>query len=327
MSPAPSALLAVTYAAPGRLWILLVVAVLVAGYVAVQLRKPKYTVKFTNLELLQSVAPSRPGWKRHAAAVAFVAGLGVLVLALAMPQRRTKVPTNRATVILAIDTSLSMQATDVAPTRLAAAKDAAKLFLDQVPKDMNVGIVSFNGNAAVRVEPTKDRDAARQALDNLQLGERTAIGEAIFVSLDAIKTVPPAKDGAKVPARIVLMSDGATTSGRSNSSATAAAKKAGVPIDTIAFGTDHGTVNLPDSPLPVPVLVDRPALAAIASQAGGHAYTAASQGEISTVYKSIGKSIGYRTINKDISAEYELVAFGLLVIAGAMSVVWASRMP
>lgn len=320
-------LTAIVYAAPGRLWLLAVVAGLVAGYVVMQLNRPKFTVRFTNLELLHSVAPNRPGWKRHAAAVAFALGVAVLVVAVAKPQRKEKVPTNRATVILAIDTSLSMEATDVSPTRLAAAKEAAKLFLDQVPKDMNVGVVSFNGNAAVRVEPTKDRDAARTAIDTLQLGERTAIGEAILVSLDAIKTVPPAPDGARVPARIVLMSDGATTSGRPNSAGTSAARKQGVPIDTIAFGTDHGTVTLPDSPLPVPVLVDRPALASIASQAGGHAYTAASQAEIASVYKSIGRSIGFRTVLKDISERFELIALGLLLVAGAMSIAWAARLP
>ena len=318
---------ATTYASPGRLWLLVLVAAIAAGYVVAQLRKPKYTVRFTNLALLQSVAPKRPGWRRHAAAVAFVLGITVLVVALAKPQHKEKVPVNRATVILAIDTSLSMEATDVSPNRLDAAKEAARLFLDQVPKDMNVGIVSFNGNATVRVEPTQDRYTASQALDNLALGERTAIGEAIFVSLDAIKTVPPAKDGSRVPARIVLMSDGATTSGRSNSSATAEARKEGVPIDTIAFGTDHGSVQLPDNPLPIPVLVDRPALAAIAQQSGGHAYTAASEAEIRTVYKSIGKSIGYRTVNKDISDDYELAALALLLVAGVMSVVWASRLP
>ena len=316
----------ITFLAPMRLWLLVGAAALLALYVLAQLRRRTYTVRFTNMALLDQVAPNRPGWRRHLPAAAFLVAIVTLILGFAVPARDTKVPKERATIMLALDTSLSMEATDVTPTRIEAAQSAAKAFVDELPARINVGLVTFNGNASLAVSPTTDREAIKTAIDNAQLGERTAIGEAIFTSLDALKQVP-AQDGTEVPARIVLMTDGTTTDGRTNDQAVAAAKTANVPVTTIAFGTDHGTVNLPDSPLPVPVLVDRPALAAIASQAGGHAYTAASQGEISTVYKSIGRSIGYRTVNKDISAEYELVAFGLLVIAGAMSVVWASRMP
>ena len=327
MSPHPTLLLAVSYASPGRLWLLLVVAAVAAGYVVAQLRRPRYTVRFTNLALLQSVAPKRPGWRRHLAAVAFVLGIIVLVVAVAKPQSRRTVPVERATVVLAIDTSLSMEATDVSPDRLDAVKAAAHLFLDQVPKDMNIGVVSFSDRASVVVEPTQDRVAAGNAIDVLQPDRGTAIGEGIFASLDAIKTVPPAKDGSKVPARIVLMSDGATNVGRSNSAATAEARKEGVPIDTIAFGTDHGYITEPDTPLPVPVMVDHGALAAIANQAGGHAYSAATEAEVKTVYKGIARSIGHRTVNKDISDDFELVALGLLLVAGVMSVIWASRLP
>lgn len=314
------------FATPNRLWLLILVCALIALYVTAELKRPKVTARFTNLALLESVVPKRDVWKRHVAAGCFTVGVALLVLALAHPQRTMKVPTNRATVVLAIDTSLSMEATDVSPSRFAAAKDAANLFLTRVPPQMNIGIVSFNGTATVQVTPTKDRDAARRAIDSLQLGERTAIGEAIFASLDAIKTVPPAKDGSPVPARIVLMSDGSTTWGRSNASAVAAARKAHVPIDTIAFGTDHGTVMVPESPLPVPVNVDRAALEGIARDAGGHAFTAASEAQIRDVYKNIGTSIGYRTVRKDISGWYEGAALVLLFAAAGASLAWSSRM-
>ncbi len=321
------AITATTFATPGRLWLLVLVIGLIAAYVVVQRRRPRYTVRFTNLDLLETVAPKRPGWHRHAAAVAFAAGTALLVIALAHPQRTQRVPTNRATVILAIDTSLSMEADDVSPTRIDAAKAAALLFLDNVPPDINVGIVSFNGTAVVRVAPTKDRDLARDAINRLELGERTAIGEAIYASLEAIKTVPPAPDGSPVPARIVLMSDGTTTTGRPNDQAAKAAQAAGVPIDTIAFGTDHGTIQLPGDPTLIPVDVDASALQAIASATGGRSFTAASAAEVRDVYTKLGRSIGFRTKRVDISAIFEAAALVLLLGAGGLSLAYGNRMP
>jgi Ca-activated chloride channel family protein len=320
-------LVAAIFATPGRVWLLVVVAALVAVYVWAQSRRPRYTVRFTNLALVESVAPRRPGWQRHAASLAFSVGLALLVVAFAHPQRSQKVPTNRATVVLAIDTSLSMKADDVSPSRIEAAKEAASLFLDNVPVDMNVGIVTFNGTAVVRVAPTKDRVAARDAIERLQLGERTAIGEAVFASLEAVKTVPPAPDGSPVPARIVLMSDGATTTGRSNDEASAAAREANVPVDTIAFGTDMGSIQLPGDPTPIPVTVDRASLKAIAGATGGQSFTAASAAEIRDVYKKIGRSIGYRTVRKDVSGWFEGGALVLLLVAGGISIGYANRLP
>lgn len=320
------ALLGISYREPDRLWLLVLVLALVGAYIALQLRRPEVTARFTNLSLLESVIPDHDTWKRHVAAVLFALGTTAVVLSLAQPGRKMQVPVNRATVVLAIDTSLSMQATDVNPDRIRAAQKAAELFLDAVPEDMNVGIVAFNGTASIRTEPTKDREAARRAIQTLELGERTAIGEGIVTSLAAINTVPPARDGSKVPARIVLMSDGATTTGISNEDAVAKAKEAEVPIDTIAFGTDHGTVTIPDSPLPVPVDVDREALAGIARSAGGKSFTAASEAQIEDVYRSIGKSIGYRTVHKDISPWFVAGGLVFLLSAAGASLAWQSRM-
>lgn len=318
---------AITFASQERLWLVLLVAALVAGYVAMQLRRPRFTVRFTNLALVEAVAPKRPGWQRHATSGAFAVAMVLLVVALAHPQRQQRVPTNRATVVLAIDTSLSMKADDVSPNRIEAAKAAANLFLDNVPADMNVGIVSFNGTAVVRVAPTKDREVARQAINALQLGERTAIGDAIVASLEAIKTVPPAPDGSPVPARIVLMSDGTTTTGRSNEEAASMAQEQHVPVDTIAFGTDHGVIQLPGDPTLIPVDVDPDALREISTATGGQAFKAASAAEIRDVYRKIGRSIGYRKVNKDISAWFEGAAFVLFCAAGAASIAYSNRLP
>ncbi len=320
------ALFGISYSTPNRLWLLFGVAALIGVYVSLQLNRPKVTAKFTNLALLDSVVTHRDDWKRHVGSALFALGLVGIVLSLAHPHRKMKVPTNRATVVLAIDTSLSMEATDVTPDRIRAAQEAAKLFLDSVPKDMNVGVVAFNGVASIRSEPSKDREAARRAIETLELGERTAIGEGIITSLAAIRTVPPARDGSKVPARIVLMSDGATTSGRSNEEAVAQARKAEVPIDTIAFGTDHGTVEIPDSPTPIPVNVDRTALAKIARDSSGQAFTAASEAQIQDVYKSIGRSIGYRTVRKDVSTWFVGAALIFLIGAAGSTMAWQSRM-
>lgn len=318
--------LAVTWGSPNYWWLVLVVAALIAAYVAIQLNRPKVAAKFTNLDLLETVVPKGHDWKRHVGAAFFALALLAMVAALAQPQTKRKVPTNRGTVILAIDTSLSMAATDVAPSRIEAAKTAAQAFLSSVPERFNVGVVSFHGAASVLVEPTQDREVAERAVANLRMGESTAIGEGIFASLSAIDTVPPAPDKSPVPARIVLLSDGATQSGRSNSQAVAAAREAQVPIDTIAFGTDHGTVTIPGYPGEIPVDVDRSALAKIAGGSGGRAYTAASEAEIREVYTKIGSSVGYRTRKVDIDSWFVMGAFGLALLAAGASLRWQDRM-
>jgi Ca-activated chloride channel family protein len=318
--------LALSFRAPGWWWLLLAVAGLVGVYVLLQRRKPAYTVRFTNLALLEAVAPKRPGWRRHLPAAAFALALVPLVGALAGPRHETKVARNRATIVLAIDTSLSMQATDAKPNRLAAAKKAADEFLSAVPGDVNVGLVSFNGTATIQVAPTTDRSQLRAKIDGLHLGESTAIGEAIFASLSALDTVPAPRRGQKVPARIILMSDGSTTVGRSNDTAAAAAKKQGVPVDTIAFGQIGTTITLPPDPTPIDVSVDRDALKKIADETGGNAYTATSAGQIRDVYRGLAKAVGYDTVVKDLTPWFVGAGLVLLGVAAALSLTWSNRM-
>jgi Ca-activated chloride channel homolog len=315
-----------TFLAPYRLWFFAAVAVLVVVYAIAQLRRRRYAVRFTNMALLDQVAPKRPGWRRHVPAIVFLMAISALVVGFAQPARDTKVPRERATIMMAIDTSLSMEATDVAPTRIKAAQAAAKEFVDQLPARINIGLVSFNGNASVAVSPTTDHEAVKTAIDNLVLGERTAIGEAIFASLDALKNVPAA-DGTEVPARIVLMSDGTTTDGRSNDEGVAAAKQANVPVSTIAFGTDNGTITIPQEPLPIPVPVDKAALKSIASDTGGTYYSAASEGQLKQVYDNIGSSVGFVTEQREISTWFIGAALLLLLVTGAFSLLWFQRLP
>lgn len=319
--------LAVGFLDPWRLLLLLAVVALGVVYLVVQRRRQAYALRFTNLDLLASVAPRRPGWRRHATAAVYLVALAGLVAAFARPTWDTQVPRERATVMMAIDTSLSMEATDVEPTRLLAAQEAAVSFLDKVPPTVNVGLVTFNAGAALRVPPTTDRQAVRDALGDLRLGERTAIGEAIFTSLDALATVPPAEDGSAVPAAIVVMSDGTTTSGRSDAEAAFAAAEQGVPVSTIAFGTDEGFIQIPGQFGVVPVPVDREALDAIATTTGGSFYEATTEGELRDVYATIGSSIGYTTVETEVTSWFVGIALVVLFVAGGLSLAWFSRLP
>ncbi|MEO6988412.1 MAG: VWA domain-containing protein [Aquihabitans sp.] len=321
-------ILALVFRSPVRLWLLVLVGLLALSYLLMQRRRRTYAVRFTNLALLDSVAPRRPGWRRHLPAGLMLIALAALVGAFAEPVAAERVPQERATIIIAIDTSLSMEATDVAPNRLAAAQDAANEFIDLLPDRLNVGLVSFNGVAQIKVPPTQDHDQLKAAVDQLRLGERTAIGEAVFASLDAINSAPEAgEDEEPIPARIVLMSDGSTTVGRPDAQASAAAKKAGVPVSTIAFGTPGGTIMIEGEPEPVSVAVNSAALAEIANATDGTFFEAATGDELKQVYEDIGSSIGYATEDRDVSDRFVGGSLVLLLSAAVLSQLWFSRLP
>ena len=189
---------------------LLVVLGLVGLYILVQLSRQKRVLRFANMELLDSVAPKRPSRWRHLAAILLVCSLLLLTVGLAGPTRDVCIPRNRAVVMLIIDVSPSMRATDVSPSRLAAAEEAGKQFADELTPGINLGLIAFGGSAIVLVSPTTNREATKAAIDKLQVIERTAIGEAIFTALQAIATVGAVIGGGDTPppAHIVLLSDG-----------------------------------------------------------------------------------------------------------------------
>ena len=268
---------------------------LAVAYVIVQLRRrPAYTVRFTNLALLDVVAPKRPGWRRHVTAAAFAIGAALLVLALAEPARDVEVPVERATVVLAIDTSLSMEATDILPDRLDAAKAAADDFLDTVPETINVGLVRVRRRRQRDRPPTTEHDDVRRAIEDLDLAEGTAIGEAIFAGLDALASLPEADDPDEtVPATIIVLSDGETTVGRSNQEAIAAAVEAEVPVSTIAFGTEDGVIFIEGEPVPVPPDLD--AMRGDRRRDRRRLLRGRERGELAAAYEDLGSSIGYET--------------------------------
>jgi Ca-activated chloride channel homolog len=315
-----------SFLAPGRLWLLLAVAALAGVYVLAQRRRSRYAVRFTNLDLLDKIAPSRPGWRRHVPAVLFLAMLGLLTTGLAQPMAEVRVPRERATILVVMDNSRSMQATDVAPSRTEVARNAARTFVDQLPEQFNVGLVSFSGAAAVTVPPTTDRALLRGGIDQLDAqGGGTAIGEAIATALQALSTTDPEAADDPPPSHVVLLSDGANTTGRAPEDAAAEAGAAGVPVSTIAYGTAEGVVEVNGELVPVPA--DGPTLQQVAERSGGSFYEAASGDELRQVYDDIGSSIGYRTERREVTAWF--IGFGLLAALGAAaaSLAWFSRLP
>jgi Ca-activated chloride channel family protein len=331
---------ALSFLAAQRLFALALPIAVGAGYLVAQIRRRGVVTRFTNLELLDAVAPDRPRWRRHLPAVGALLGLVVLVLAFARPAIAQQVTDESAVVMLAIDSSLSMSADDVSPDRLTAAQDAADAFLADVPEGVRVGLVTFDQTARVVVPPTDDPSEVQDAIDSIRLGEGTAIGDAIITSLDALASLdeeteasdasssqtsspePADGDGAAV----VLLSDGATTHGEPDDAAAQAAAEQGVPVTTIAFGTDAGEVTAPDGQV-IPVPVDRDALRAIADTAGGQFFSAESADDLTSVYEEIGTTVTHDTEEREVTDLFVGIALGVLALAVVGSIVWAGRVP
>lgn len=316
---------------PARLWLLLVVVALIGLYVALQFTKPRYTVRFSNLELLDKVAPKRPGWRRHLTAGAFLLAMTMLVVSFAQPVMNVRIPQERTTVMLAFDTSLSMAAEDVEPNRFAAAQAAAKEFIDELPEQLNVGLVSFAGTAKLLVPPTQEHDDIKLAIDNLELDKATAIGDAVALSLDVIEDQVAQVEEGTPDAAIVLISDGETTVGLPTEEAIPLAQEAGIAVSTIAYGTPDGEILVDEDGdgvgqlTPVPVNVDE--LRGLAEDTGGTAYTAESASDLRSVYDQLGSSIGFEEEQRDVA--YRFVGFGLvlMLVAAGFSLRWFSRLP
>ncbi|GAA3034093.1 hypothetical protein GCM10017559_71990 [Streptosporangium longisporum] len=200
-----------TFLSPVWLWLLVPALMIAVLYVVMYRRRSRYALRFTNLDLLDKLAPRTPGWRRHVPATAFMGMLVLLVVGFARPTAETRVPKEEATIIVAFDVSASMQATDVAPDRFTAAREAARWFVGDLPARFNLGLVTFSSSASVSVPPTTDRAAVLSAIDRLTTDSGTAVGEAVFSSLDAIDAL---RSRERPPAHIVLMSDGSSTMGQ-----------------------------------------------------------------------------------------------------------------
>lgn len=321
-----------SFATPLVLWGLLVVPLALLAYWLVQRRRIKYAARFTNLDLLANVVDASPGRRRHIPAALAIAALAALIIAMARPQAVVAVPRDDATVLLTMDTSASMTATDVAPTRLAAAKSASTSFLGMLPDRFRVGLVSFSSIVSVLQEPTDDRDAVRSALDTLEGDVGTALGDAI---VESVALAPDRKQadelsGGRPLFAILLLSDGASTTGREPLDVVDEAREAGVPIYTIAFGTPNGTVEVTNDfgvtqTLRVPP--DPDTLRQIAEQTGGRFFEAPTEADLEAVYQEIGSQVSYEDEERELTAAFAAAGAAFLLVGAGLSALWFGRIP
>jgi len=323
------------FLAPARLLLLVVPLALGIGYLLLQARRRRYALRFTTLDLLDEVAPDRPGWRRHLPAVVLLLGVVVAALAVAKPAVAKETEQPQRIVVLAIDTSLSMQATDVSPSRVDAAKASAMEFLKTVPDGVAVGVVGFDSRARQLIAPTTNLDAVQRTIEKAKLGQGTAIGEAVFLALDSIETAADqletaggvAKEGGDPAGTIVLLSDGETTDGRPNDEAAAAAKELGIAVNTIAFGTNGGFVEDPMTGEKVNVPVNEQALAEVARTTGGQALRAETADELATIYEQLGRSVVVEVQREEVTDWFAAIAVLLLAAAATSSLLWFGRLP
>ncbi len=303
-----------TFATPLALLCLAAVPLAVLAHVAAQRRRRRYPVRYTALSTLAAVAGQEPRWRRHLPFALFALAVAALTLSLARPERTVAVPVERASVVLVTDVSRSMSATDVSPTRLEAARHAAQSFLDKVPAELRVGLVSFSDAAQTLRTPTTDRELVSGALKTLQPISGTATGAGLRTALDDLK-IGGDTSARRPPAAIVLLSDGSATDGTAAYEVAAEAKRLRVPIYTVALGTPDGTIELGGQVLRVPPDIE--ALQRIASLSGGDAFKAEDSDELGAVYDRLGSQIGTKPEKREITVVFAGAA--LLLLAGAMA--------
>jgi Ca-activated chloride channel family protein len=318
----------VSFSSPLVLIALLAIPALIAWYVGHQRRRTQAAEAFVAPALTRSVAPKRPGWRRHVPMIAFALALAVLIVAAARPQRTKAVPINSAAIMLANDVSNSMQATDVSPTRLAAAKQAALKFVAGVPSQVLVGQMQFARRPVVLQSPTTDHAQTQAAIAGLNPGGGgTAIGETLTTALHSL-TALKSTAGKRLPSAIVLLSDGTSNVGQNPVIAARQAKADHIPIYTIAIGTANGTIPVKrgNRAVTTPVPVSPQQLAQIASTSGGHAYTAANSADARAVYSHLAKQLGHKKVKDELTYGFAGGALALLLVGGGLSLFWFGRL-
>jgi Ca-activated chloride channel homolog len=334
---------------PESLWILLALPVLPAAYLWLLRRQRKQALRFSSVALAR--AASGRSWRRHVPPALFFLALGVLVFAAARPSARVALPWARSTVVMAVDVSLSMRVSDVKPTRLAAAQEAAKSFLRELPADIEVSLITFAGSSQVLQRATLDRESLIAAIDNFQLQFGTAIGNAIVQCLaelfpdqgidvgeltfgrrqrgrgldDRAKPPPaqvtPVAPGSYRSAAIVLLSDGRRTTGIDTLEAAKMAADRGVRIYVIGLGVVDGTASAIEG-LPIYMQLDEPTLREVARMTGGEYHHAGTAETLRSVYRQLGTRMEIATRETELTPVFALVAAVLLLAAGALSLLW-----
>jgi Ca-activated chloride channel homolog len=314
----------VSFGSPLWLLGLLVLPALLLAYRAARRRTNRYAVRFTAVPTLRLAAAGGPDWRRHLQTGLTLAAIAALVIALARPHTTVRVAIKSASVMLVTDHSGSMQAADVAPTRLAAAQRAANTFIDQLPSVVRLGAVAFSSTPDSVQAPSADHQAARQIIDGQAANGATATGDALALALGLLHqgTKPP-------PSAIVLLSDGAANTGQDSVAVARQARADKVPIYTVALGTPGATITNPADPFgaPVDVSPDPQLLAQISQVSGGQAFTAQDAGRLSTIYKTLGSQLGSRTQRHEVTAAFAIGGLLVLLLAGVSSLRWAGRLP
>ena len=322
-----------TFAWPLALVGLIAIPILAALYVLAARRRRRGAERFANPALVPNLVSASPGWRRHVAPILALGALALLVVGVARPHVVRDVTRDEATIVLAIDTSRSMAATDVQPTRFAAAKQAALAFLDEVPDNYNVGIVSFSTSADPVLPPTIDREAARTALSELRLGSGTAIGTAITrsvdLALDQADGQAKPQPGERSPAAVLLLSDGAQTAGDIRPGPAAQrARRLGVPVSTVALGTGNAVVEVPrPGGLKERVVVapDVQTLRVIAQATGGSFSEAPSAARLESVYRELGTRLARDRKRVEVTSAFAAGGAVLLLVGSTLSSLWFRR--
>lgn len=339
-----------TFQWPALLWGLLVIPVAVAAYRFAQRARMRHAVRFTNLDLLAGQLGRKAAWRRYVPTTLYLLALAVLLLGFARPQATVSVPREQATIVLSMDTSGSMTATDVRPSRMSAAQASARAFLDQLPRKFRVGVVSFSDSAQILAQPTTDRATVRDAISSMDAGGATAMGDGIVEALDLRARrsgSEPQRGVAPTPGRVpggnpsgarqppldavLLLSDGYNTSGQvSPREAAARARALGIPVFTIALGTPEGVVPGRDrfgNLGLVPVPPDYDTLREIAETTDGEFFIAPDEDDLRRIYGELGSRIGFEKEKQEVT--FAFAAGGLLLAAAAvgLSALWTGRFP
>ena len=309
---------------------LVLVPVLVGLYVVRERRRQSFASRFTTTALLPNLVDAAPGWRRHLPVALFLVALAAMIVGVARPHASVSVQREEATVLIAIDSSLSMSAQDVRPSRLAAAQSAAQAFVDGMPKKFRVGVIGFAGRAYVAVPPTQDRELVHNALKALKPGQGTALGDAVALGT-RLARAERTSDGRIPPTAMLVISDGAQKSGRTTPDAAAAqAKSLHIPVYTVVVGTQDGVVNVPvaggyQAQLRVPPSPDT--LRAVASVTGGQFFTAPDATRLRQIYQKLGSRLGRRHVKREVSDLFAGGSAALMLLGGALSALWFRRVP
>jgi Ca-activated chloride channel family protein len=312
------------FASPSWLAALAVVPIVVAGSVAARRRARRYAIRFPATSTLRLAAAGGRSWRRHLPAALALTAIAALALALARPRVSYSSPIDHASVMLVTDHSGSMAATDVKPTRLAAAESAANTFIDQLPASALVGAVAFSSAPDGVQAPSANHALARATIDGQSASGATATGDALQLALQLLRGA----DTKHPPAAIVLLSDGAANAGVDATTVARTAAHDRIPIDTVALGTPDGTLPNPD-PFGAPVAVppDPQLMQEIAQLSGGRSFNAQDADTLSSIYKQLGRQLGSVTRKRDITAEFAIGGLAFVLLAAATSTRWSGQLP